>query len=170
MLAERGKNRALVHGARALLVLGGILTPFQAFAEEPAAKRCLAEAVYFEARDQGWRGMVAVGVVIKNRVKAAAYPDDICSVVQQGRRRNGKLVRHRCQFSYFCDGKHERPSEKRAWSLAVDIAALLITTEVEITGIEGATHYHAATIQPSWATGLKKRQRIGGHVFYAPLP
>ena len=35
-------------------------------------KYCLAEAMYFEARNEGWRGMLAVGVVVQNRVKIRA--------------------------------------------------------------------------------------------------
>ena len=130
-------------------------------------KKCLAEAMYYEARDQGWRGMLAVGIVIQNRVKDARYPDDACGVVRQGKYRNGNPVKHKCQFSYYCDGKPERPAEKEAWSRAVDLATLLTTTAVEIAGLEGATHYHATWVQPSWTTALVRRKQIGGHIFYA---
>ena len=130
-------------------------------------KMCLAEAMYYEARDQGWRGMLAVGIVIQNRVKDARYPDDACGVVRQGKYRNGNPVRHKCQFSYYCDGKPERPAEKEAWSRATDLATLLTTTAVEIAGLEGATHYHAVWVQPSWTTALERRKQIGGHIFYA---
>ena len=130
-------------------------------------KTCLAEAMYYEARDQGWVGMLAVGVVIQNRVDHSRYPADLCSVVRQGRYRNGNPVKHQCQFSYYCDGKPERPAEKEAWATAQDIATLLTTTEVEVAGLEDATHYHAVWVQPSWSTSLEKRQQIGGHVFYA---
>ena len=130
-------------------------------------KMCLAEAMYYEARDQGWRGMLAVGIVIQNRVKDARYPDDACGVVRQGKYRNGNPVRHKCQFSYYCDGKPERPAEKEAWRQAVDIAALLTTTDVEIAGLEGATHYHSVEVQPSWAKAFSPRKQIGDHLFYA---
>ena len=130
-------------------------------------RKCLAEALYYEARDQGWRGMLAVGVVIQNRVDNARYPADLCGVVRQGRYRNGKPVKHQCQFSYYCDGKPERPAEKGAWTMAKDIATLLTTTQVAVEGIEDATHYHAVWVEPSWAAKLARRQQIGGHVFYA---
>ena len=73
---------------------------------DPVQKHCLAEAMYFEARNQGWKGMLAVGVVIQNRVKDPRYPSDICSVVRQGKYWQGHPVKHKCQFSYYCDGKH----------------------------------------------------------------
>lgn len=65
-----------------LLLLAGLLLPLPAKADE-VQRKCLAEAMYFEARDQGWRGMLAVGIVIKNRVASPRYPADICSVVRQ---------------------------------------------------------------------------------------
>ena len=85
----------------------------------------------------------------------------------QGKYWRGNPVKHKCQFSYYCDGKPERPSEKEAWRQAVDIATLLTTTEVEMTGLEGATHYHAVWVRPSWSKGLERRKQIGGHIFYA---
>ena len=134
---------------------------------DPVQKHCLAEAMYFAARNQGWKGMLAVGVVIQNRVKDPRYPSDICSVVRQGKYWKGNPVKHKCQFSYYCDGKHERPAEKQAWKEASDIAGLLVATDVVVAGLEDATHYHCTTVQPSWTTGLKKRKKVGDHVFYS---
>jgi spore germination cell wall hydrolase CwlJ-like protein len=134
---------------------------------DPVQKHCLAEAMYFEARNQGWKGMLAVGVVIQNRVKDPRYPSDICSVVRQGKYWRGNPVKHKCQFSYYCDGKHERPAEKQAWKEASDIAGLLVATDLVVAGLEDATHYHCTTVKPSWATGLKKRKKVGDHVFYS---
>jgi len=136
-------------------------------AGDDKGKTCLAEAVYYEARDQGWRGMMAVGVVIQNRVRDSRYPDDVCSVVRQGKYWRGNPVKHKCQFSYYCDGKHERPAEKGAWDEARDIAGILMSTEVVMAGLENVTHYHAVTVQPPWAMVLKRKQQIGEHVFYA---
>ena len=65
-------------------------------------RKCLAEAMYYEARDQGWRGMLAVGIVIQNRVSDARYPETACGVVRQGKYRNGNPVKHKCQFSQNC--------------------------------------------------------------------
>ena len=146
------------------LITGLLLASTPVLADE---KRCLAEAMYFEARDQGWRGMLAVGVVIRNRVNDPRYPDNICSVVKQGRYWKGNPVRHKCQFSYWCDGKPERPAEKKPWTVALDIARMLISSKVEIEGLEDATHYHATSVQPSWASVLKKKKQIGEHIFYA---
>tara|TARA_Y100000310_G_scaffold153440_1_gene152853 strand:- start:36 stop:512 length:477 start_codon:yes stop_codon:yes gene_type:complete len=128
---------------------------------------CLTEAIYFEARDQGSRGMVAVGVVIQNRVKHQSYPSSICEVVRQGYYFNGNPIRNKCQFSYWCDGKHERPSEKEAWTDAMYIAEILMSTKVNIIGLEKATHYHGTQVSPGWARDFNRCIQIGEHVFYS---
>ena len=148
-----------------VILLIGLVVPLPAQASED--KSCLAEAMYFEARDQGWRGMLAVGIVIQNRVRDPRYPETVCAVVRQGKYRNGNPVRNKCQFSYYCDGTPERPAEKEAWSVAQDLAHLLTINRVEMRGLEDATHYHATWVQPSWSKELERRQQIGDHIFYA---
>ena len=81
--------------------------------------RCLAENIYHEARGQGTAGWLAVAAVTLNRVTDERFPDTICGVVFQAETREswktkGKdvpdieriyyPVRHRCQFSWYCDG------------------------------------------------------------------
>ena len=129
--------------------------------------QCLAEAMYYEARDQGSLGMLAVGIVIQNRVDHPRYPDTICEVVRQGRYWKGNPVRDKCQFSYWCDGRPERPAEKKIWGIAQSIAHTLLSTEVDIIGLEEATHYHADWVKPSWASVLEPCSQIGQHIFYA---
>ena len=141
-----------------------LLAPSHALADE---KSCLAEAMYYEARDQGGRRMLAVGIVIQNRVRNDRYPNTVCGVVRQGRYRNGNPVRHKCQFSYYCDGKPERPAEKEPWSVALDLATMLLSNRVQMIGLEDVTHYHATWVNPKWAGHMQKRTRIGGHIFYA---
>tara|TARA_R110000803_G_scaffold53140_3_gene109077 strand:- start:2274 stop:2774 length:501 start_codon:yes stop_codon:yes gene_type:complete len=150
----------------AALLLASNLVGGRVTAGDTRQETCLAEALYYEARDQGWRGMLAVGVVIQNRVRDARYPDTICGVVKQGRYRNGNPVKHKCQFSYYCDGKPERPSEKKPWTSARDLSNLLLSVTVQVSGIEDATHYHAIWVNPSWAARLDRLEQIGGHVFY----
>lgn len=129
--------------------------------------RCLSEALYFEARDQGWRGMLAVGAVIQNRVRHSRYPSSVCAVVRQGRYWRGRPVKHKCQFSFWCDGKHERPAEKRAWNTARNLAAMLLSGRIEIVGLESATHYHTTAVKPLWSKRLERRKQVGSHIFYS---
>jgi spore germination cell wall hydrolase CwlJ-like protein len=152
-----------------LLIVVLLLLPATALAQDAVTQqRCLAEAIYYEARSEGWKGMVAVGVVIQNRVAHRKYPDTICEVVKQGRYWQGNPIRDKCQFSYYCDGKPERPAEKEAWITAREIAQLLLISrlEIEIAGLENATHYHSTSVTPFWSKVLERCLQIGDHVFY----
>jgi len=55
--------------------------------------KCLADNIYFEARNESVKGQVAVASVTKNRVKSKHYPNTICKVVWEHR-----------QFSWTLDG------------------------------------------------------------------
>ncbi|HCR66389.1 MAG TPA: cell wall hydrolase, partial [Oceanicaulis sp.] len=58
-------------------------------------RRCLAEAIYYEARSETLAGQMAVAEVVINRSRHRAYPNSICGVVYQGsERRTG------CQFTF----------------------------------------------------------------------
>ena len=67
------------------------------------ARHCLAQAMYFEARSEPLEGWQAVGDVVINRVRDKRYPNTVCDVVFQG-----EFRRHKCQFSFACDGRSDR--------------------------------------------------------------
>jgi len=124
-------------------------------------RKCLSEAVYFEARSEPWRGQVAVAQVVLNRVKSKHYPGSICGVVYQNKHR-----RNRCQFSYACDGKRDRIRDKKSWEVATKIAREVIAGQHWQTDVGSATHYHANYVSPRWARSLKRQKQIGRHIFY----
>jgi len=121
---------------------------------------CLALAVYHEARSEPLLGQVAVAEVVLNRASSPRYPDNVCEVVTQG-----GTVRHRCQFSYYCDGKPETPFNRRAWRRSVAVAKLT-SNGVISAGVNGATHYHATYVAPYWRAHFAYVRRIGSHIFY----
>lgn len=125
-----------------------------------ADDRCLAQAIYFEARGEPYEGRMAVAQVVLNRVRDRRYPGDVCAVVFQNEKR-----RHRCQFSFACDGKSDRPRETAAWDSALKLARLAKGGRLrDLTG--RATHYHAIHVAPAWAKGLTRTVTIGRHRFY----
>jgi len=130
------------------------------------AQTCMAQAMYFEARSQGVLGMLAVGVVIRNRVDHPAYPATVCKVIKQGRLSDGQLRLNQCQFSYFCDGKPEIPTDQEAWTTARSLARIVLDSRLTLQGLENATHYHATTVQPTWARRFRPCKQIGEHIFY----
>ncbi len=81
------------------------------------AEKCLAQAIYFEARNEPARGQQAVAQVVLNRVFSPYYPKDVCSVVYQNAHRHLS-----CQFTFACDGKPEAVNERGAWARANRIA------------------------------------------------
>ncbi len=122
--------------------------------------RCMAEALYQEARGESIKGQFAVAEVILNRVKSRRYPNSICGVVKQGTGR-----KHACQFSYTCDGRADRYTERAAFARAGKIARLMIDGAPR-TLTDGATHYHTTAVRPKWARKLVNTTTIGVHKFY----
>ena len=123
--------------------------------------KCLATAIYFEARGESQSGQAAVAQVILNRTRNAAYPDTVCKVVYQGQSR-----RNACQFSFACDGKPDTIREKKAWALAQRIAADVAHGRRLRASLATATHYHADYVSPRWAPKLLRLAQIGQHIFY----
>ena len=129
---------------------------------------CLALNTYHEAKNQSMVGQIAVAEVVMNRVADRRYPNTVCEVVKQGPKYKGSdiPVRHKCQFSWFCDGKSDLPKNEKAWKKAQDYAYLVLYNRISIDITEGATHYHAISVNPYWAKTLKRVARIGKHIFY----
>jgi len=128
-------------------------------------KRCLAEAVYFEARSEPEAGQAAVAQVVLNRVKSGLYPDSICGVVYQNRHRH--LA---CQFTFACEGKALRVTESESWARATRVAKAVLEGSTYLEDVGGSTHYHANYVRPRWARKLKKMDKIGRHIFYKLRP
>ena len=129
---------------------------------------CLALNVYHEARDQPFIGQVAVAQVVMNRVYDDRYPDHPCEVVFQGPTYSWKPdfpVRHRCQFSWYCDGKSDKVYDEDAYRQALPIAHGVYYDDLD-DFVEGATHYHATYVLPEWAESKTPVVQIGQHMFY----
>ena len=129
--------------------------------ERAKAKKCLATAIYFEARGEPVRGQMAVGQVVLNRVQSRFYPNNVCGVVFEGKHR-----RNKCQFSFACDGHAERIRQPAFWTLAKDLSKKIIDGDVWLDDVGHATHYHATYVSPRWIRDMRKIKRIGRHIFY----
>ena len=111
--------------------------------------------------------------LVLNRVNDRRYPNTICEVVHQGKQKPSwkdpnkmVMVRDACQFSWYCDGKKDDPQDEDRWMEAQLIAYNMIE-HGKFRGItEGATHYHATYVNPSWARTLQQVGRLGAHIFY----
>jgi len=127
---------------------------------------CLAENVYFEARSQGFAGWVAVAQVTLNRVEDKRFPNTICEVVKQGLTyESGDPIKNKCQFSWYCDGKSDKIKNVKIYNEIVELMHYILDQSLfDIT--DGATHYHADYVLPSWAKTKTKTIEIDDHIFY----
>jgi hypothetical protein len=122
--------------------------------------KCLAEALYFEARGENVLGQYAVAEVILNRVDSNEFPNSVCKVVSEG---STKL--HACQFSYNCDGKPEYVNDRKSYKRILKLSNMLYGGTARIL-TDGATFYHSDAVLPSWTIKMKKTSEIGRHIFY----
>lgn len=139
----------------------GLLQP-EALASE---QRCLAEAVYFEARSESEAGQAAVAQVVLNRVKSGLYPPSVCGVVYQNRHRF-----RACQFTFACEGRSLAIREPAAWEVAERVARRVLEGETYLPAIGHSTHYHAEYVAPRWSRRLNRTDQIGRHIFYRLRP
>jgi hypothetical protein len=135
------------------------------FDEKARAKseKCLAEAVYFEARGEAVRGQIAVAQVVMNRAFSGFYPGTICGVVYQNKHRH--LA---CQFTFACDNVADIVREPDMWDRAKKIAKAMLDGQLWLPEVGKSTHYHAYWVRPSWVSEMKKMYKFGVHTFYRP--
>jgi spore germination cell wall hydrolase CwlJ-like protein len=130
----------------------------------PAAVRCMANAVYFEARGEPVSGQIAVAQVVLNRALSGFYPRDVCGVVYQNSHRH--LA---CQFTFSCDGIPDVVTEPDMFSRAERIAVDMLDGRLWIEDVGKATHYHANWVLPWWRRLMNNLISIGVHIFYRPF-
>jgi spore germination cell wall hydrolase CwlJ-like protein len=117
--------------------------------------RCLAQAIYFEARGEPLAGQLAVARVIVNRTQSPLFPDDYCSVVRQPG-----------QFSFVRNGRiPSAPAHSSTWRRAKAIARIA-HQELWESEAKDALFFHATYVRPSWAHTKLARATIESHVFY----
>jgi len=139
------------------------------YSSEPGKLReeltCLARNIYFEARSEPLEGKLAVAHVVMNRVASQYFPDTVCGVVEDGT----DEVLHRCQFSWYCDGKPDVVDDSSAWTEATQLASQVYWGRVEDPS-GGALWYHADYVKPGWRKAFAEGPTIGRHIFYTRKP
>ena len=130
--------------------------------------QCMSLNIYHEARSDSTLGQEAVGMVVMNRVFDDRYPDTVCDVVYQAHvNGNGNPIRNKCQFSWYCDGKSDKPLDAVRYEEAQKNALWVMNNYGEERDItSGAVMYHASYVNPYWAKAYSKTSRIESHIFY----
>ena len=157
----------LARGAAVVLALLAalVLLPVVAHAGgEDQELRCLALTIYHEARGESDLGKLAVGHVVMNRTHSRGFPASVCGVVQQG----GE-TRHRCQFSWWCDGRSDRAKDAAALRESLRVAES-IYDGCSSDPTAGALWFHRISVRPAWARSMGPGKRIGRHLFYRGRP
>lgn len=122
---------------------------------------CLAKNIYFEAGNQSQEGKLAVAQVTRNRVNDGKYPNTYCEVVFQSNQAN------RCQFSWTCDGKSDRPRNLPIYESAKTIAEDVYYGRIRSNKIKNdVLYYHANYVNPTWNREMQLTANIGNHQFY----
>lgn len=123
---------------------------------------CLADNVYYEARNQPYVGKVAVAFVTINRVNDDSFENNICEVVKSRTKRT-------CQFSWVCERvKPARTDfEKRAYKESQEVAYRVINNyNSMVDPTSGSIYFHATYVSPKWKKQKQRIVRIDDHIFY----
>ena len=120
---------------------------------------CLAQNIWFEARNTSLEDQILVAQTTINRVHDRRYESTICEVVWEHR-----------QFSWTHDGKSDaiqftNPIDVRIWNQILETAILVQEGYIEDRS-NGATHYHAHYVSPGWARKKIWLTSTDGHRFY----
>jgi len=117
--------------------------------------RCLAGAVYFEARGEPLAGQLAVAQVIVNRTEDGRFPRSYCGVVRQ-----------KGQFSFMRGQEMPQIRDRSAaWERAVAIAQIAHHDLWESEAGE-AVFFHARYVRPGWSRTKTRLAQIDTHIFY----
>lgn len=117
--------------------------------------RCLAGAVYFEARGEPLDGQLAVAEVVINRAQDSRWPASYCGVVYQ-----------RAQFSFVRGGKMPAINTSKAtWQRAKAVARIAHDNLWQSEANE-AVYFHANYVRPAWSRKKTRVTQIDTHVFY----
>jgi spore germination cell wall hydrolase CwlJ-like protein len=143
---------------------------------------CLAENIYYEARNEDIQGQFAVASVTLNRVKDSRFPNNICGVVKQTAisKTTNAVV---CAFSWYCENNRKgkeisfRNKDGTINQTIVDQFQVASIVAISVLGgniednTKGATHFHNPSLsQPSWRENMKKTVKMGNHDFYRMPP
>jgi N-acetylmuramoyl-L-alanine amidase len=141
-----------------------------------SALELLAVAIYGESRGEPIEGQVAVGCVIRNRVRSAheikTYQEIILAPYQfstfhpRGGGQNYTDTLGAAQAMVSARGASKQPPNMPMLNQAVWIATGVLTGALQ-DNVSGATHYFADSIpKPSWAKAMTHVATIGHHMFY----
>jgi len=126
-------------------------------------RKCLKNALYYEARSEGEAGILAVASVIENRKEHQNYPGTYCGIINQ-----------RKQFSYVSLRKPDvesieqrlKASDRVAYMQVSEVADSMLEGRFESVLPSNVLHYATTKISNAWTKTKKVYATIGNHRFY----
>lgn len=130
--------------------------------------QCMTANIYFEARGESIKGMEAVANVTMNRVKSKRYPKSVCAVVFQRKQFSWTHQQSWGAINKIMQGDTSKmkQQDKLAYTKAYKIAVQSMLGLANVPGLDNSMFYHAAYVQPKWASKMQRVAKIGSHVFY----
>lgn len=113
---------------------------------------CLAQNLYFEARNEPFAALEAVAATVFNRMELPHYPSTVCGVIYQHR-----------QYSWTLE--YSRWSVKPPLKF-VEMSKQFLDNRDDIQTAYPVTHFHHVGISPKWAPRMTVVSKIGAHIFY----
>lgn len=120
--------------------------------------RCLARAVWHEARGEPLEGQIAVAEVIIARSRDRRWRGDLCHT-----------IRMPSQFSFVKGGRTLPIDDAEGAQRMMDLARGVASGNLR-SRARGALYYHARSVKPIWRHALKRTATISHHVFYVDAP
>ncbi len=126
-------------------------------------RKCLKNALYYEARSEGTIGILAVASVIENRKNHVNYPSSYCGVIKQHK-----------QFSYTLEGRPDvehierrlKAADKAMYGYVSEVADNMLEGEFKPVLEHSVLWYATTSVRNYWTKTKAVATRIGKHVFY----
>ena len=123
---------------------------------------CLKNALWYEAGNQGYAGVIAVASVIENRKNHPDYPSSYCEVIKQ-----------KGQFSFTMLNKPDvetlqftNPMVVKAYSNVESTVQNIQNKQFEPVLHHSVLWYTTTSVRNYWTKTKVVAARIGQHVFY----
>jgi spore germination cell wall hydrolase CwlJ-like protein len=126
-------------------------------------RKCLVNALYYEARGESLQGILAVASVIDSRKSDSKYPNTYCGVINQ-----------KGQFSYTLLNKPDieqfkyrfKPIDAIVYKNIEYIANEMVNGEFKPVLDQSVQFYATKKIKNYWTKTKQVVAKIGNHVFY----
>lgn len=126
-------------------------------------RKCLKNALYYEARSEGTIGILAVASVIENRKNHVNYPSSYCGIIKQHK-----------QFSYTLEGRPDverierrlKAADKAMYGYVSEVADNMLEGEFKPVLEHSVLWYAHKKIKNAWIKTKQTYATIGNHRFY----